>query len=73
MAMGSGGQLPDFSDTFLPRSTEVSQFVMRQLPKLTPIQTKTSTIRTEHTILPSRSLCRKKHSTLFTIVAERRL
>jgi len=37
--MGSGGQLHEpvhatFSDTFLPRSTKVSQFVMRQLPTL---------------------------------------
>ena len=56
--MGSGGQLPDFSDTFPPRSTEVSQLVMRQLPKLTIIQT--STIRREQTILHSRSLLSKE-------------
>ena len=56
--MGSGGQLPDFSDTFPPHSTEVSQFVMRQLPKLTTIQT--GTIRTEQTIPHSRSLLSKE-------------
>ena len=61
--MDSGGQLPDFSDTFPPRSTEVSQLVMRQLPKLTTIQT--STIRTEQNrrYFTAEACCRKKHST----------